>query len=58
MERYFDPANVQLERHFEEYAMRGGNARPIVNIVRYLDDAPQNYCIDFERNEQRNATTG
>ena len=58
MERYFDLANAQLERYFDDYAMQGGNARPVVSIVRYLDDVPQDYCIDFELNQQRNLKTG
>ena len=48
MEPYNDEINSLLERHFENYTRQGGPDNfTTPELVRYLDDKPQKYHIDF-----------
>ena len=53
MEPYNDEINSLLERHFENYTRQGGPDNfTTPELVRYLDDKPQKYHIDFVASRQ------
>jgi hypothetical protein len=53
MEPYNDEINSMLELHFENFSRRGGPSNfTTPPLVRYLDDQPQTYHIDFVANRQ------
>jgi hypothetical protein len=53
MEPYIDEINSMLERHFESFSRQGGPSHfTTPPLVRYIDDQPQAYYIDFVANRQ------
>lgn len=53
LEPYTDAINGVIERQFELYARGAAPARFTTHpIVRYVNDAPQTYHIDFQANQQ------
>ena len=53
MEPYIDEINSMLERHFESFSRQGGPSHfTTPPLVRYIDDQPQAYHIDFVANRQ------
>ena len=58
-ENYRDDANEILERNYSRYQCGNGpSAFETPPIIRYNDDQPQRYLIDFATNIQTNCNTG
>jgi HrpA-like RNA helicase len=57
-EHYNDKTNIEFEKHFERWKIENGPSEIITSpIIRYIDDIPQTYSIDFEANSQTNTKT-
>ncbi len=57
-EPYNDKINSELEQLYERWKLGNGPAIVITSpLVRYVDDIPQTYSIDFSRNIQTNTKT-
>jgi hypothetical protein len=57
-EPYNDKINSELEQFYEKWKFKNGPSKVITSpLIRYRDDIPQTYSIDFERNIQRNTDT-
>jgi hypothetical protein len=55
---YKDEINSLIETYFDAMRHRGGAHRVLTPpIVRYVDDVPQKYFIDFDKNQQINQGT-
>ncbi|CAF1228802.1 unnamed protein product [Adineta steineri] len=57
-EPYNDKINNELEQFYEKWKL--GNGPAIVTtspLVRYVDDTPQTYSIDFQKNIQKHTKT-
>ncbi|CAF3869213.1 unnamed protein product [Rotaria sp. Silwood1] len=54
-EPYNDKINGELEQLYERWKLRNGPSNVVTSpLVRYVDDIPQTYSIDFQRNIQAN----
>jgi hypothetical protein len=57
-EPYNDKINSELEQLYEKWKLNNGPANVVTSpLVRYVDDAPQTYSIDFQQNIQKNTKT-
>jgi hypothetical protein len=57
-EPYTDATNLILENYFEQYRCGGGRSTVVTKpIIRYIDDRPQSYQIDYIRYTQMNTMT-
>jgi hypothetical protein len=57
-EPYNDKINGELEQLYEKWKLGNGPSNVITSpLIRYVDDIPQTYSIDFQRNIQTNTTT-
>jgi hypothetical protein len=58
-EPYADTVNALIETHFSLFQNGAGPARfTTPPLMRYVDDRPQTYHIDFSAMEQKNEATG
>ena len=57
-EPYTDGINVILERYYERFRFQGGPSTVVTEpLIRYIDDQPQTYEIDYANLIQRNTST-
>ena len=55
---YTDAVNLVLENHFERFRVHRGPAVVVTEpIIRYVDDQPQTYRIDFNSSMQTNTSS-
>ena len=58
LQPYTDEVNSLIESYHDAMLHRGGPHRVLTpEIIRYVDDKPQRYYIDFDQNLQINALT-
>lgn len=56
---YTDEINSLIETYYDAMLHKGGSHRVLTPpIVRYVDDVPQRYFIDFDKKQQVNEKTG
>jgi hypothetical protein len=57
-EPYNDDINSLLETYYDQYKRGGASSVTTPPLIRYVDDIPQPYHIDFANNIQTNCKTG
>ncbi|CAF4848891.1 unnamed protein product [Rotaria magnacalcarata] len=58
-EPYNDVINIMLEQYYENWKRgKGPSSLTTPPLIRYIDDMPQTYDIDFVKNIQKNTQTG
>ncbi|CAM4919152.1 unnamed protein product [Rotaria socialis] len=58
-EPYNDVINSMLEQYYENWKRgKGPSSVTTPPLIRYIDDMPQTYDIDFVKNTQKNTQTG
>ena len=58
-EPYTDEVNLLLESYYVKFRFNRGPSTVVTPpIIRYIDDSPRQYSIDFHNNQQTNITSG